>query len=772
MSLNSTARYKYNPNEMSEDEFLQRFVVRHEIFEEVFEALQNADYSVPNQHHILVGQRGQGKTTILRKLNIGIKKDKKLSKFLIPVQFPEEQHNMRGLCSLWERVAEHLEDNHDDIFEDALENVEIHDEDENYDIKCFSYLERQLTRQKKKLVLLIDNINILLESLNTQEQHQLREILLTSSQFIIVGGSTRMFEQQYDYSKPFYEFFNIIPMDGLTFNESVELLKVLGDSEQKKKIENFITNNPARIETLRRITGGVPRTIVMLFDIFIEDNSDTFNDLIKVLDEATPLYQDRMKHLPQTLKNITHAIAINWDGMLTREIVKKVKLESKVVSAQLKQLEKYQIVESVSIGKNKIYSIKERFFNIWYLMRFGKKRDRNKVEWLIKFLLSWYDKNELENKAKRFQKSLIHGDRLNEHYVYNMGEALRYTGHLELQQEYDLKQTMQKFFKNKNSNLYKNISNSDAEILKKAFDLENLGELDKAIKLLIKSKRESKSIITTIALLYHKQKEYNKAEEYYLKAVESGDTGALNNLGILHSEQKEYNKAEEYYLKAVESGDTGALNNLGILHSEQKEYNKAEEYYLKAVESGDTGALNNLGILHSEQKEYNKAEEYYLKAVESGDTGASNSLAWFYFEQAKKRNNANMIIKDDYTTRTSYYNVHTFATILLWSEEFSKSYEKFEEWLMYDKASKSKEDVTIYLNLLISKGQLYKVKEFMEIPKYQLKERYKPIWYALMTLMQDDFPTEIKKMGSELKETVNEILIEIEAMREKYSLDD
>ncbi|MEA1879385.1 MAG: ATPase, partial [Campylobacterota bacterium] len=64
MSQTNTARYKYNPNEMGEDEFLQRFVVRQEVFDEVFEALQGADYSVPNQHHILVGQRGQGKTTI------------------------------------------------------------------------------------------------------------------------------------------------------------------------------------------------------------------------------------------------------------------------------------------------------------------------------------------------------------------------------------------------------------------------------------------------------------------------------------------------------------------------------------------------------------------------------------------------------------------------------------------------------------------------------------------------------------------------------------
>ena len=58
---------------------------------------------------------------------------------------------------------------------------------------------------------------------------------------------------------------------------------------------------------------------------------------------------------------------------------------------------------------------------------------------------------------------------------------------------------------------------------------------------------------------------------------------------------------------------------------------------------------------------------------------------------------------------------------------------------------------------------------FGKIPEYQLKERYKPIWYTLMTLMQDDFPHEVKKMGSELKGTVDEVLEEIERLRVKYA---
>ena len=60
------------------------------------------------------------------------------------------------------------------------------------------------------------------------------------------------------------------------------------------------------------------------------------------------------------------------------------------------------------------------------------------------------------------------------------------------------------------------------------------------------------------------------------------------------------------------------------------------------------------------------------------------------------------------------------------------------------------------------------VKNILEHEKYQLKEILKPIWYALMTLMQVEYPNEIKMMGSELQESVNDILKSIEDLKEKY----
>ena len=197
---------------------------------------------------------------------------------------------------------------------------------------------------------------------------------------------------------------------------------------------------------------------------------------------------------------------------------------------------------------------------------------------------------------------------------------------------------------------------------------------------------------------------------------------------------------------------------------------KAEECYKKAIDAGDNNALINLGILYKEQKEYSKAEESYKKAIDAGDNNALNSLSWMYFEQAKEKRKSLELLEKFYKIKKEYANLHTFAIVLLWNEEFSKSYEKFEEWMEYEGALESLADISDYINLLIAKGQYYKAKEYFENEKYQLKDKLKPIWYALITLMQDEFPNEIKKMGSELQTSVNDVLKTIEELNQKYKI--
>ena len=52
--------------------------------------------------------------------------------------------------------------------------------------------------------------------------------------------------------------------------------------------------------------------------------------------------------------------------------------------------------------------------------------------------------------------------------------------------------------------------------------------------------------------------------------------------------------------------------------------------------------------------------------------------------------------------------------------------------------------------------------------KFEIKDRYKPIYYALLHFMGSKYEMERKKMGPELKETVDEIIDTIIKLQEDY----
>ncbi|MCT7609959.1 NACHT domain-containing protein [Aliarcobacter butzleri] len=669
LQINKYSRFKYTPDEMSEDEFLKRFVIRLEIFQEIFDDIKSSDYSIPNQHYIIIGQRGQGKTSLLRKIEIEVKNDDKLSTFLLPIKFAEEQYQIRSLSRFWEEIADYLQSLYSEIFPTILDDMEEHFEDDDYELKAFSYLENVIKKSNKKLLLLIDNIDELIAKLSEKEQRQLREVLLSSSSFRIIGGSTKMLEQHYDYSKPFYEFFKIIKLRGFDKKESKKfLLSLAQEDEYKQKIEEIIENNPERIEVIRQLTGGVPRTLVILFDIFLDDSGDAFDDLLRILDEVTPLYKHRMDDLPTQLQEIVHTLAINWDGMLTNEIAKKTRIESKAVSAQLKKLEKYEIIESESIGKNNIYKIKERFFNIWYLMRFGRKKDRQRVAWLINFLTSWCTREELETKAVEFKDKIKNGAVKPLHAFY-MSEALRYTD-LSLETDLELKKELENYLKNVGSSFCNQLSESDNELLIKSVDLEKKNKIEEAINLLINSKRGSENILFYLHILYEKIGNYENSEKYI---------------------QKIFNWTDEEFK------------------------NKILSFYI----------FNN---------------KYNVRVKE--------------------------LLIERHNIQNENYVFFIFIIRLVESKKFHESYERAIELLNLEVNEELQQMyITWYITFILTKKQYYLAKKLLELEEYNLKEKLKPTWYALMTYMQDEYPNEIKKMGSELQESVNEIIRNIEELK-------
>ncbi len=70
--------------------------------------------------------------------------------------------------------------------------------------------------------------------------------------------------------------------------------------------------------------------------------------------------------------------------------------------------------------------------------------------------------------------------------------------------------------------------------------------------------------------------------------------------------------------------------------------------------------------------------------------------------------------------------------------------------------------------LLIAKKQYHLALNIFNENPHKFKDRFKPVYYALMSFMKDEYPNEYLKMGGELKETVDEIIEKINEMEKAY----
>jgi TPR repeat protein/DNA-binding transcriptional ArsR family regulator len=647
MSQTKPISYIYNPDNQSAEELIAGFVVRTSEFQRIFDDIHSSKMTSPEQGYLILGPRGSGKTTLLLRLMHEIEHDKSLSNWLIPVRFSEELYDVRKLERLWKKTIEYLDER--EIIPGILDKLEKFESlcyTESYEEDALSILVSSLKASRLKIILFIDNLGDILDKFDERDQKRFREVLITVPEIRIVGASSRNLEHTYDYSKPLYDFFKKMYLGGLTRDETITLLRRLAADHHSDTVEHIIQKEPERIEALRQLAGGVPRTIVLLFEIFSDDqNGSAVGDLEQLLDAETPLYKHRMDDLSPQQQTIVDALAIAWDAMSTKDISGEVRMESKAVSSQLRELEKQGLVHAIETQtKNNLYQITERFFNIWYLMRNGSRREKLRVKWLVRFLETWCSDADLADRAQKHLEALAQKS-FSPRYAQYLTEALIGTGRIPYDLGHKLITLTRSMLKGSGEpSLAKQLSASDIEIVNEVNALIEAKQYQRAIKKLEAISYQTGFKELQIGIIYELDlRDYKKAEANYLRAAELKNADSMNNLGLLYVNQfQNYKEAEKYFQMAISHGVKGATNNLGILYANYLfDYEEAKACYLKAIEYGFSDTLSNLALLYAEHdKDYRAAEKYFLLAIDKNVDNAFYNLANLYEDNLQDYNNA------------------------------------------------------------------------------------------------------------------------------------
>ncbi len=402
----------YNPALLKKEDLIRGFVARQPMLDRLLDDLRREAPGSTPQHQLIIGQRGLGKTTLLRRVAFAVEDDSVLAETWMPLVFPEEQYNVASLADFWLNCVDALSDALDRLgdtsaskaLDSRVERVPPGGGERS--TSALNLLLDEADRLGRRFLLLVDNIDIVLERLKKEEEWEFRRVISEERRLHFIGASSRVLETLYEHGRAFYEFFQIHELKGFDEKETFSTLCHLAEESNNREVERLVHEQPSRIKALRVLTGGNPRTLVLLFKVLSQGpEGDVQRDIEQLLDEYTALYKGRFEELPPQAQQVVDAMAIHWDPLTAADLVAELRntLGVNQVSAQLKRLEDFGIVEKTPwFGEKKnAFQIAERFFNIWYLMR-ASRRVRRRLLWLVRFLETWYDREELNTRARGF----------------------------------------------------------------------------------------------------------------------------------------------------------------------------------------------------------------------------------------------------------------------------------------------------------------------------------------------------------------------------------
>ena len=385
-------------SQLSTDEIKKGFIVRRNLLNRILTKINNTNRTDSIQHTVFVGQRGSGKSSMLNRIKVEYLESDKF----IPIYLPEEQPGLYRLFDVWLAIIDEMMALGYDIHRPEIDTSQ---EDFSYLSKTgYTVISEFLQKENKQIVLLMDNIDRVFKNID-DDKALLRELLQNHKDLIIIGASTEMSEDFWNYGDPFYQFFKVVRLDDLSKAEVQDLLTHWSEVNDLPQIKDVLRTNPGKVEAIRQMTGGNPRTMIMFIRLLVDNAyAQGFEYLKDIIDKTTSIYQERLQQLTPQQRKIIVELASIWQPSTVEQLVHTCLMSSSLISAQLNKLQKSHIVEALKPKKGKtVYRLKERMFNLYLIMTQASTSQKKRARYLTEFLEVWYDKEvnnigRVENK--------------------------------------------------------------------------------------------------------------------------------------------------------------------------------------------------------------------------------------------------------------------------------------------------------------------------------------------------------------------------------------
>ena len=384
---------KYNPGFLTDDELISSFCVRMGEFKSIIETLGDTGGS-SNAHTVVIGPRGSGKTHLLLRVAAEVRREEALAG-LFPIVFAEESYEVATTGEFWLECLGLLAEQAPATERDDL-GLSYHDlrsmpleDDRALAERCLSSLLDFADRQGKRLLLIVENLNMLFAEMSDPYMGwRLRKTLQTEPRIFLLGSATSRFAEIDHPEHALYDLFRVITLRPL-------------DTGECEALWSTVSGQPAGTQPVRPLqilTGGNPRLIAVIAGFETAYSfRELMDNLLDLVDEHTEYIKSHLDALARQERRVYLALARLWKPATAREVAQLARVDVHKCSAQLNRLvDRGAVAIEGGTARRRQYYLTERMYNIYYLLR-RPSGESQVVEALIRFMASYYAPADLVN---------------------------------------------------------------------------------------------------------------------------------------------------------------------------------------------------------------------------------------------------------------------------------------------------------------------------------------------------------------------------------------
>ncbi len=394
-------------------------VARRHLLDDTIEALRGSVDRKSKSHRLFIGPRGIGKTHLLSRIEDAVRSDEALGARVAVVRFPEESNRtlsfadfLIGMCGILREV---LED--EPLWQELFAAVQTEEDDARVaDILVPAFREEN-RRRGRTLLVMLENLGEVLgrQIRDRNDVAALRTFLMADNGCLLLATAPLHFDGITDVEQPFYDFFDVQILEALSFEETVEVIRLNLEWEGRADVLGSLEGMRPRLQALYRMTGGNPRLTMMLYELIAHESvTGVQNQFHLLLDRISPFYRGRLNDLPPGQRALLECLASMRDREKTpAAVAARMRMSQQEASSLLKRLSDARYIRAVRHprdGRSRLYTIREGFFDIWLAMNVSRGA-RKRMPFLLEFFSLFYPSVEArEEKRRELRAKLLEED--------------------------------------------------------------------------------------------------------------------------------------------------------------------------------------------------------------------------------------------------------------------------------------------------------------------------------------------------------------------------